>query len=129
MTVMTTTVVVNGAAAEAAQVVAVADVRRRYIGLYAKTGTCKLSLGEQAHAGSYLSLSQGKYFEMAVNYGDKVTFSTTGAVLHVIQDINSNVALTSDSLILTSDGDTLTYKTRNNGAHNRDGYIAPPVFS
>jgi len=125
---MTTTVVINGAAAEAAQVVAIADRRRKYIGLYSKTGTCKFSVGEQAHAGSYMSLAQGHYFEMAVNYGDKVTFSTTGAVMHVIQDIDSNVALTSDSLILTSDAINMTYKTRDNGAHNRDGLIVAPVF-
>jgi len=129
MSVDTTTVVINGAATEAAQVVAVADHKRKYIGLYSKTGTCKFSLGEGTHADDYMSLAQGNYFEMAVNYGDKVTFSTTGAVLHVVQDIDSNVALTSDNLVLLSDSVTMTYSQAANGSANKYGKLAVPVFS
>ena len=109
--VFTTTVVVNGAAAEAAQVVAIDDEHRGYIALYAKTGTCKISLGDVTHADAYFSLAQGHYFETAVNFVGKVTFSTTGAVLHVIQDRASDVCLTSDSLILTYGGYNVTYNT------------------
>ena len=118
---MTTTVVVNGAAAEAEQIVAVRDLKRVYIGLYAKTGTCKISLGEVTHANAYMSLAEGNLFETSVNTLDKVTFSTTGTVLHVIQDRDSKVVLTYDNLVLTYDGEPMAY-----------GYRAvnvPPVFS
>lgn len=123
--IRTATLVVNGAATEGSQVVAVSDSRRRYIGLYAKTGTCKLSLGEVTHANAYMSLAQGNLLELAVNILDKITFSTTGAVLHVIQDMDSNVCLTSDSLILTSDGYNMTYNAKDAGRK----LLNTPVFS
>lgn len=124
--VRTTTVVINGAAAEASQVVAVADKERRYVGLYAKTGACKVSFGEGTHANDYLVISQGNLLELAVNVLDKITFSTTGAVLNVIQDIESKVSLTSDNLILTTDGYNMTYNTRDQSVGGRRTI---PVFS
>lgn len=120
--VKTTTLSINGAAAEAVQTVAVADPKRKYIGLYAHTGSCKVSLGEGTHASTYITIAQGNLFELAINTIDKIQYSTTGTVLRVIQDISSNVCLTSDSLILTYDGSNLYY----NGSVNK---LAIPVFS
>jgi len=121
--VATTTVVVNGAAAEASQVVAIEDGTRAYIALYAKTGTCKISLGDGTHADTYMSLGPGNYFETAVNFIGQVEFSTTGAVLHIIQDRDSQCGLTSDNLMLTSDGETMTYSARGSRL------LPTPVFS
>jgi len=120
--VRTTTLSINGAAAEAEQVVAVADPKRKYIGIYSHTGSCKVSLGEGDHASTYITIAQGNLFELAINTIDKITFSTTGAVLRIIQDINSNVSLTSDSLILTYDGYNLYYNVSINK-------LDIPVFS
>lgn len=121
--VKTTTVVINGAAAEVSQVVAVEDGTRNYIAFYASLGTCKISLGDVNHDDAYLSLAVGHYYETAVNFVGAASFSTTGAILHVIQDRNSQVSLTSDSLILTSDGENMTY--------NSEGQfdLRDPVFS
>jgi len=121
--VRTTTVVINGAAAEASQKVAIADNNRRYIALYAKTGSCKVSLGDVTHANAYMVIAEGNYFETDANLIGAIHFSTTGTVLHVIQDIDSNVCLTSDSLILTSDGYNLTYNTA-----DVKGSLSAPVF-
>ena len=118
--IKTTTIVVNGAAAEAAQVVAIEDDRRKFIALYAKTGSCKVSLGNGTHANDYMVLAEGNLLELDVNTLDKVTYSTTDTVLHVLQDIDSNVALTSDNLILTSDGEVIYYKKKRN--------LSVPVF-
>lgn len=122
MGVMTTTVVVNGAASEAAQVVAVADKRRRYIGLYARLGGCKVSYGEGTHANDYVVIAQGNYMELLVNPHDKVSYSTTGTVLTIIQDRDSSVATTYDNLVLTyaATGLNITYNSR--------AVKVPPVF-
>lgn len=124
--VMTTTQRFNGAAAEAVQVVAVADHRRKYIGLYASTGSCKVSIGEVVHANTYITLAQGNLMELAVNYLDKVQFSTTGAVLTVIQDINSAVVATYDFLTLTYDGYPMYYRSAVQASSARQG---APIFA
>jgi len=122
--VRTTTVVINGAAAEASQQVAIADNNRKYIALYAKTGSCKVSLGDVTHANAFLVIGAGNYFETDVNFQGAIHYSTTDTVLHVIQDINSSVCLTSDNLILTSDGYNMTYNIDLSTSS-----LSSPVFS
>lgn len=119
--IMTNTIVVNGAAAEASQVVAVRDLKRKYIGLYARTGSCKVSLGEVTHADAHMIIAEGNILELAVNTLDKIEFSTTGTVLHVIQDRDSKIVLAYDNLVLTSDGEPLAYQQR--------AFDVPPVFA
>lgn len=123
--IFTTTSSFNGAAAEASQVVAVADDKRKYIGLYSLTGSCKVSFGEVTHSSAYIVIAEGNMLELAINPQDKVQFSTTGTVLRVIQDIDSKVVLSSDSLALTSDGYPLTYAK---GSRNKPWQPAP-VFA
>ena len=112
VSVRTVTSVINGAAAEAEQVVAVADDRRRYIALYAKTGTCKVSIGKTPHADSYMSIAEGNLLEMEVVTLGKVVFSGTGSVLNVIQNIDSKIVLSLDNLSLTYGGEPLAYTKR-----------------
>ena len=122
--VRTTTVVINGATEEASQQVAIADNNRKYIALYAKTGSCKVSLGDVTHANAFLVIGAGNYFETDVNFQGAIHYSTTDTVLHVIQDINSSVCLTSDNLILTSDGYNMTYNIDLSTSS-----LSSPVFS
>lgn len=124
--VRTTTSRFNGAAAEAEQVIAVADHRRKYIGLYSMTGNCKVSFGEGAHATTYFTIAAGNLLELAINPLDKVTFSTTGTVIQVIQNVNSAVVLSSDYLVLTTDGYPMTYTAKDQSIGGRNDV---PVFS
>ena len=99
-----------GAAAGAAQVVALNDYSRRYIAFIAKTGPALLSFGEGTHATNAVELAEGNMMELAVNATNKVEFSTADSVLLVMQDFGSKRVLTSDGMVLTSDGEVLTYR-------------------
>ena len=124
MGIRTTTQSFNGSAAEAVQEVAISDNGRRYIGLYSLTNTCKVSFGDGTHASTYLSIAAGNLLEIDTSILDRVYFSTTGAVLRVIQDIDSKVILSSDSLTMTSDGLSLYYSSADSKPRN-----PAPIFS
>jgi hypothetical protein len=116
----TTTVVVNGAAGEAVQVVAIRDLKRQYVGLYSQLGSCKISIGEGNHANESFVIAAGNLYELQANTLDQISYSTTGTILNIIQDRDSYVTMTYDFLVLTYDGSTIAY--------NKRAVLAPPVF-
>jgi len=108
MPVRTESIVVEGAAT--AQQVVVPDHTRQYLGLYAKVGSCLISVGESTHADTALTLAQGNIFEPSP--GASAYYSAASTELVVLQDLAANAVLTSDKKVLTSDGETLYYNPR-----------------
>lgn len=90
-------------------VVAVRDDKRKYIGLYAQSGSCLVSLGEVMHTNNQLTLAQGNLFETAVNVLDRILYSGAGTVLLVIQDVNSDIVLNYMFTTLTYDSEPIAY--------------------
>lgn len=110
VSVRTVTSLIRGTEAE--QIVAAADDRRRYIALYSKEGTCKVSIGDTPHADSYMSIAEGNLLEMGVVTLGKVVFSGIGTALNVIQNIDSKIVLSSGERSLTYGGEPLAYTKR-----------------
>lgn len=113
---------VAGVAANTETKVETEDKKRRYLGLYAQSGGCVVSLGALAnHSANAMTIAEGNLLE--VDAGSQVNWTATnGQVLLILTDRNSKHLLMSDSCALTYDGNDMYYEN-----HNRD--LAAPVFS
>ena len=121
MNVKTNTTRVDGTAV--VQVVAVEDGHRRYLGLYAKSGSCFISVGNGEHADEMITIAQGNIFESTATYGDKISYTGVGTQLLVIMDIDRPTILTYENTVLTYVDVTLTYRNEDYSRHLPD-----PVF-
>ena len=122
MSTKVNTIKVDGGAS--AVQVAVEDGHRSYLGLYAQTGSCVVSIGDGVHADTAITIAQGNIFEPQPNYGDEVYYSGATTTLLVITDRNRPTVITYEAVVLTYGGTVLTYF---NGDQVR--YLAPPVFN
>ena len=92
-----------------AQTVALADDKRRYLALYAQAGSCLVSIGEGTHATMAITLTEGTYFETAVNQLSKVQYTGDATTLLAVQDVDSKICLTSDAVLLSYDSEPMYY--------------------
>ncbi len=108
MAIQTTTIAVTGGAS--AVDVAARDFHRKYITVYAATGSCKVSFGDSDHATTSKTLAEGNLIDLNVINGSRVQYSGADTELQVTTGIGSNTVLTSDKVVLTYDGVTLFYR-------------------
>lgn len=114
MAILTTTIAVDGIEDIPVEV-AVQDDHRKYITLYARTGSCKVSLGDVDHETGSLIIAQGNQLDLERINGSRVLFSkedTNDALLHVTTGIGDNTVLTSDDKVLTYNGTVLYHNPR-----------------
>jgi len=121
MGIQTNTIKVDGTGDVAH--VAVFDSHRKYLGLYAQSGSCVVSIGDGTHADMAITIAQGNIFEPDPGFTEAVYYTGVGTTLLVITDAHRPTVLTYDDVVLTYDGTALTYQN-----DDQVRYLAPPVF-
>ena len=116
-----TAFMVDGTAA--AQVIAPNDPHRKYISFQASDDACLIYPGEGT-AGNF-ELDDGERLEFNVNITSKFSLIGNSLELHVFQDINSDVCLSSDNAMLTSDSIPIYY----NRIRAKKPFNPAPIFS
>ena len=117
-----TSFLVDGAVA--AQVIAPADQKRKYLSVQAQDAGGKLAIGEAA---VYIEMADTDIWFPAVNITSKYSWIGDSLECVVIQDIQSDVCLSSDKLMLTYGGTPIHYNTETAGRTAL--LLATPVFS
>lgn len=107
MAIQTTTIAITGTATK--QVVAVDDIRRRYITVYSHTGSCEVSIGDGVHATMAMILAQGNLLQFERINGSKINYTGVGTELHITTGTGANTVLTFDKAVLTYGGYTLFF--------------------
>jgi len=101
------------------------DGGRKYLGLYAQSGTCVVSLDDVAdHDTNAITILEGNIFEPSAA-GSEVNFSGDGNTLLIITNRDSKHMLLYDNLGLTYDGQELWY----NQIVSKRKALHPPVFA
>lgn len=100
------------------------DGHRRYLGLYAKSGTCVVSVGEGDHFNSSYVLAEGILLEPSEAYGSPCYYSGDTTTLLVLTDRDRPSILTYSNVLLTYDSETIFYTGKEFSRHLPD-----PVFN
>lgn len=122
--VKVTSFLVDGTASD--QVIAVADDKRRYLMIQSQDDGGKIGIGAASDSTAYIEVGDGDTWSPAVNIVDQYRWIGDGLECVVIQDIDSNVCLSSDGLMLTYDSEPIYY---NINIANRPNLLADPVFA
>lgn len=121
MSVKTTTFIFDGT--ESPVVAAPQDFYRKYIGLYAKEGSCLISIGDGDHIENSIQITNGNLFEPTVSIGNAIYYSGEGSQLLVIRDVNW------DGEPLSYYGHILYYYRRVLSYQEPTKYLPPPIFN